>query len=459
MSLYESLPIPLQNLACSWAGYRRSRLRFTRHFHATLAEWEHTLQADLQQLHALQWRRLREIVEYARAQVPYYRELPAAEAQRDPFEAIQRTLARIPVLEKTTYREHCEDFLARDIPRRSLVRGKTSGTTGTALPLWWTREAVAEEFASFWRARRAAGVALTDASLTFNGQTIVPIAQSRPPFWRYNAWNRQTLFSLYHISPATLPAYVDAIHATPAAFAQGYPSSLHLIARALLDAGRPLPRGRLRAVFTSSESLLAFQRETIEAGFGAPVYDRYGVSEFCVSMTQCRLQRLHVDMEFGIVEVLPEERGPGFVRGPLLVSGFANRATPLLRYRVGDVGTRSQEPCACGRAGDVFLDVDGRIEDTIRLPDGRWIGRLDHVFKAQLDVAEAQILQETPRAIEVRIVRRPSYSERSERGLLAEFRSRLGDEIEIELRYVESIARDPNGKFRAVKSKLAKLPR
>ena len=51
MSLYGSLPIPLQNLACSWAGYRRSRLRFTRHFHATLAEWERTLHADLQQLH------------------------------------------------------------------------------------------------------------------------------------------------------------------------------------------------------------------------------------------------------------------------------------------------------------------------------------------------------------------------------------------------------------------------
>ena len=141
------------------------------------------------------------------------------------------------------------------------------------------------------------------------------------------------------------------------------------------------------------------------------------------------------------------------------MTGFANRATPFLRYRVGDVGTRSEAPCACGRAGDVFLDVDGRIEDYIALPDGRWIGRLDHVFKAQLDVAEAQILQETPRAIEVRVVRRPSYSERSERALLAEFRSRLGNEIEIELRYVESIARDPNGKFRAVKSKVAKLPR
>ena len=459
MSLYASLPVPLQNLACTWAGWQRSRLRFSPHFQRTLADWERTLKAPLDELLALQSRRLRATVEHARAQVPAYRELPAPAEHRDPLEAMQRTLAQIPVLEKETYRKRCEDFLARDVPRDALVRGKTSGTTGTALPLWWTREAVAEEFASFWRMRRSLGVSLEDPNLTFNGQSIVPVEQARPPYWRLNAWNRQTLFSLYHMSPQQLPAYVDAIHAAPARYAQGYPSSLYLVARALLDAGRPLPAGRLTAVFPSSESLLAFHREAIEAAFAAPVYDRYGVSEFCVSMTQCRLRRLHVDMEFGVVEVLPEESGPGFVRGPLLVSGFANRATPFLRYRIGDIGTRLTAPCDCGRAGDVFLDVDGRIEDYVALPDGRWVGRMDHVFKAQLDVAEAQILQETPRAIEVWIVRRPSFGAASERELLAEFRSRLGGEIEIGFRYVESIPREPNGKFRAVKSKVAKLPR
>jgi phenylacetate-CoA ligase len=458
VSLYERLPIPLQHLACTLAGWQRSRQRYTPHFFASLAAWERSLGASLSELHEIQRGRLARLVEYARAQVPHYRELPPAAEHRDPAEAIARTLEAIPVLEKSTYREHSEDFLARDLDRGRLLRGKTSGTTGSALPLWWTREALAEEFASFWRMRRSLGVDLGDPNLTFNGQTIAPVSQTRPPFWRHNAWNRQTLFSLYHMSPAYLPAYVDAIFASPARFAQGYPSSLFLAARALQDAGRPLPKGRLVAVFTSSESLLAFHRETIEAGFGAPVYDRYGVSEFCVSMTQCRLQRLHVDMEFGLVEVVPEERGPDWVRGPLLVTGFANRATPLLRYRIGDVGTRSLHPCECGRAGDVFLDVDGRVEDYVALPDGRWIGRMDHVFKAQLDVAEAQILQEDVRAIEVLVVRRPGYSEASERGLLAEFRSRLGDAIGIEIHYVESIPREPNGKFRAVKSKVARLP-
>jgi len=226
----------------------------------------------------------------------------------------------------------------------------------------------------------------------------------------------------------------------------------------MLEAGMPLPRGRLAGVFTSSESLLAFQRATIEEAFGAPVRDRYGTSEFAVSMTACAENRLHVDMEFCIVEVEPAEETDEWVRGPLLVTGLAEPATPWIRYRIGDVGTRLKRPCTCGRAGDVFLDVDGRVEDYVMTPDGRLVGRLDHIFKDQLRIAEAQILQETREAIEVRLVPRGEWDAASERDLVKEIRSRLGDEIRIDLRPVDSIPREPNGKFRAVKSKVGRPP-
>jgi phenylacetate-CoA ligase len=104
----------------------------------------------------------------------------------------------------------------------------------------------------------------------------------------------------------------------------------------------------------------------------------------------------------------------------------------------------------------VFLDIDGRIEDYVKTPEGRLIGRLDHIFKEQLDVAEAQILQETEQALDVLLVRRPSYDAASEAKLLKEFRSRLGEAIRIDLQYVDAIPREPNGKFRAVKSKVGR---
>ncbi len=457
-TIYPALPIAGQNLACTASGFLRYRASFNRHFYRTLGAWERSIGEPIQSLWELQRSRLDRQVRRARDHVPYYRDLEPPSDAADPREAIGRTLRSIPPLEKRAYRDQPEAFLSRDMRRASLRRGQTSGTTGTALPLWYAPETLAEEYATVWRLRRSRGVRNpSDENLTFTGNIVVPFGQTRPPFWRRNAWSRQTLFSIYHMTPTNLRAYVDAIHRMPARYVQGYPSSIHLVARALLEEGRPIEPGRLAAVFTSSESLLAFQRETIEKAFGAPIADRYGVSEFGVSMTECLEQRLHVDMEFCIVEVEPTEETDDYVTGPLLITGLAPLATPQFRYRIGDVGTRSKHPCPCGRPGDVFLEVDGRVEDYVLTPDGRLVGRLDHVFKQQLDVAEAQILQTTKDAIEVLVIPRPSFTELSARKLLREIRSRLGDEIEIVIRSVPIIPREPNGKFRAVKSSVGRI--
>lgn len=457
-SIYGYLPIGLQNLACTWAGRQRARARFTPYFHEVLTQWCETGMSSDEALREIQQDRLVELASRALRFVPHYEKmgLPEPEPQVDAAKGIEEILSTFPVLEKADYRDAPESFIASDLPREVLIKGKTSGTTGSALPLWYTPEALAEEYAAVWRLRCWQGIELDDPHLSFGGQLLVPLRQKRPPFWRYNAWGAQTLFSLYHMTTENLPAYIEAIHSTTATYLQGYPSSFHLLGRAMLDSGRPLPKGQLKAVFPSSESLLAFHREVIEEAFGAPVFDRYGTSEFVVSMTGCVEGRLHLDMEFGIVEVEVQEETDDFVRGPLLVTGLGNDATPFIRYRVGDVGTRSKHACPCGRPGDVFLDVDGRVEDYIVTPDGRWVGRLDHIFKDQLDIGEAQIVQSEKSSIEVRIVVRPSFDGQSEKSLLKEIRARLGSEIRVDLRRVEEIPREANGKFRAVKSSVGK---
>jgi phenylacetate-CoA ligase len=450
--IYEALPVFAQNVACSAAGFVRERQRFTRHFWRTLAAWERSAHACEEELRAIQALRLARLIDYARIYVPHYAGIPPMQRRRDPREAIEATLATLPALEKAAYRDAPESFLSRELPRHRWTRGQTSGTTGTALRLWYSTEALGEEYATVWRMRRRYGATPSDPHLTFGGRMVVPYRASEPPFWRRDFALNQTLFSLYHMTARNLPAYVDAVHAAEASYAQGYPSSLHLIARALLDAGRPLPKGKLKAVFTSSETVLATQRAAIEAAFGAPLLDRYGASEFAVSMTGCSVGNLHVDMEYCIVEVEPHERGPGWVRGPLLVTGFANRATPFLRYRIGDIGTRLEAPCRCGRRGEVFESIDGRIEDYVVTPDGRVVGRLDHVFKKLTDIAEAQLVQLAVDRLIVYVVPLPSYGEASERALLRELRARLGDEMRIVVERVSEIARQPNGKLRAVKS-------
>ncbi|MBW2293620.1 MAG: phenylacetate--CoA ligase family protein [Deltaproteobacteria bacterium] len=455
--VFDHLPVFTQNLFVSMAGQQRFRNRFSEHFHATLEKWQKTIDGPEAALKEIQRERLLKLVERAREHSPFYKDIPAPSYASDAEEAIEETLSRMPVLEKRVYRDNTDAIVTRDIPSRQLRGGTTSGTTGTALRLFYTRETEAEEYATVWRLREALGVGLYDPHFTFTGKIIVPVTQTKPPFWRNNSYSNQLLFSLYHMSPTNLELYVDRLHETDAVYVNGYPSALHLVAREMLATGTTLTRGQLMAVFTSSESLLAFQREDIEEAFGAKVWDRYGSAEFAVSMTGCSEENLHVDMEYCIVEVEEIEETDEWVRGQLLVTGLANNATPFIRYRIGDVGTRLKGPCPCGRPGDVFLDVDGRVEDFIVTPSGRMIGRMDHIFKSMRNVEEAQILQTTPDAIDVVFVPGVGFDLAAETKLRREIRTRLGDEIAVDLHAVTAIDREPNGKFRAVKSTIGKL--
>ena len=90
-------------------------------------------------------------------------------------------------------------------------------------------------------------------------------------------------------------------------------------------------------------------------------------------------------------------------------------------------------------------------------PDGRLIGRLDHIFKKQVDILEAQIRQDSKEALEVLLVPDKTFTQKSERLLIGEIRRRLGDEIHIDIRQVDTIPRERNGKFRAVKSNVGRL--
>lgn len=453
-SVYGALPIPLQNVMCTVDGYRRYQQRFTKRFRAILAGLEESVGRPVEWHYENQWQGLRAVLERARREVPYYRFLPGIVDAGDPYESITKTLAEIPPLEKSVYRARTSDFLARDMPRHHYSRRFTSGTTGTALEIFDSTDRFAENYATVWRQRRSFGVDFADPFLAFTGQMVTPLKQAEPPFWREDRYSKRKLFSIYHMSPENLRSYVGPILDSDASYAEGYPSALHLVSRAMIEEGRTLPQGRLKGVFTSSESLLANQREAIEEAFGAPVRDHYASTEHVVAMTACAHDQLHVDMEFGIVEVEPVEETDDWVRGPLLVTGLGVPAAPMIRYRIGDVGTRSKRPCTCGRPGEVFLDIDGRIEDYVVTPSGRMVGRLDHVFKGRFDIAEAQIVQDENGVLRVGVVPAPEFNDQSIRLLTRSLRDRLGEDMDVQVSVIESIAREPNGKFRAVKSSL-----
>jgi phenylacetate-CoA ligase len=185
------------------------------------------------------------------------------------------------------------------------------------------------------------------------------------------------------------------------------------------------------------------------------------MAEIVAAASECNHSRLHLWPEAGVVETFAKGRSyPAGVAGELVCTGLFNVDMPLIRYRTGDRGCVSESvaPCPCGRTLPVLESVEGRIDDIVYTADGRPVGRLDPIFKARLPLLEAQIIQERLDFFRVIYVPGPGCDASTEEDIRSRLRDRVGP-VEVTFQPVERIPRGPNGKFRAVVSRIAGQPR
>lgn len=451
--IYRGLPAPLQNLACSAYGYRLIRRRYGAAYDSLEREiisrdrWSHA------QIRDFSAQRLQHTVSHAVATVPYYSQMFAA-LKLDPRDIrCVDELRFLPILEKRTVQQNLGAFRSDPLADAGCTTVHTSGTTGTGLVFPMTLEAEREQWATCWRYRSRLGISHQTWYAHFFGKSVVPYEQSRPPFWRVNSPGRQVLFSGYHMNDEFLPYYVHELNRRRLPWIHGYPSLLSVLANYLLQRGTALDY-KPAIVTVASESLLDHQKVAIERALQAPCRQHYGMTEAVGNISECPLGRLHVDEDFGHLEFVPI----GQDRHRIIATGYANLAFPLIRYDTGDVvelGPEHVSPCPCGLPGRLVRGIDGRIEDYVLTPDGRKIGRLDHMFKDMVNIRECQVYQYRNGTVVFRIVRGDNYRAKDERILHDEARVRLGSGLQIAFDYVTQIPRTKRGKLRFVISELA----
>jgi phenylacetate-CoA ligase len=131
---------------------------------------------------------------------------------------------------------------------------------------------------------------------------------------------------------------------------------------------------------------------------------------------------------------------------------------PLVRYRIGDVATLSNQPCSCGRGLPVIEKVEGRDADYVVTPAGSLISgiSLTENFAVLIKgAAQVQIIQETITHLRVRMVRGPGFDADSERQVKQLVLDTFGPTMRHDLEFVDDIPQEPSGKYRFCVSKVA----
>ncbi|HEY3975014.1 MAG TPA: hypothetical protein VGM18_18550 [Candidatus Sulfotelmatobacter sp.] len=457
--IYPRLPVFLQNAACWYYGKKEARARFGSIFDQRLRELMDSEQWSASEIEAFQNERLRRLVRHAYETVPYYRERWKSLKLSPDDIRCREDLSKLPVLTKEDVRQNFARLVSQDASSRDLIFRHTSGTTGKALHFYVTKAAIAFQWAVWWRHRLRFGVEPGAWHANFTGKRVVPLHQQSPPYWRWNRPLSQALLTMHHLTPAKIGSVMGFLNSRSFEFYSGYPSIIHMLALHAMEAGLTL-HAPPRAVFTGAENLLDFQRRDIQkfTGTGAVLSDQYGCSEGCGNASQCPELVYHEDFEFGIIE--GTELHPGSTAKSILCTGFASDVFPLIRYEVGDIGVWQQGGCACpcGRTSRVMLRIEGRQDDYVITPEGARIMRFDYVFKDALKVKEAQVVQEKVGEITVRVVRRDRYGAGDEADIRREIRRWISAQLVVRFEYLDEIEREPNGKFRAVLSRMKSQP-
>ena len=426
--------------------------------HATLRilrEMEGADGMSASELARLQDEKLRELIRYCHAHVPYIRaQMQAAGLVPEDIRSAS-DLPRLPLMEKADVRANREAL--RSEIARELSPFSTGGSSGEPLIFDIGKRRVAARVACRQRVDRWWGVSVGDPEIALWGSPIEVTNQDRLRNLR-DRLLRTRLLSAFEMNAAAISRYLDILEREACRQIFGYPSAIYLLCLQAQKERRNLRRLGVRVVFVTGEVLYPHQRELIVETLNCPVANGYGGRDSGFIAHECPQGGMHVLSDAVIVELLdPLGRpvGPGET-GEIVVTDLYSHEAPFVRYATGDMAALSARQCGCGRALPLLDRIEGRANDCVVAPDGRIINSLALVYAVREveGIDEFRIRQKEADEFYVQLVRNPQYPSDGEERIRKAWKSLMRSQVRVTFEYLTQLPQERSGKFRHVVSEI-----
>lgn len=340
---------------------------------------------------------------------------------------------RAPRLNKAVLRSsRIEDRVHDQRRGRRLTAERSSGSSGEPMTVYTDRSARRARRWAFLRALLACGYRPGQRCLLLTSRRDAPwLAIAR---WHY----------------ASIAADTESLARQLAGLAPrvlyGPLSTLELLAQRLIELRQRPPA--LRLVVSTAEQLTPRRLATLEQGFGAPVADFYGMTEFGLVAYRPPGNPIFVPARSSLIlEFIGVPDDPAAER--LIVTDLAEKTAPLIRYEIDDIVRRDPR-----RPGRPIVEFAGRTFDCIVRPDGRRLSpyRIDVALEHLPGLRAFEVVQQTDLSIDVTIDAAADDAERIRALVEQQLATVLGAGLRSRIS-TGTIPRGPAGsKFRAIRS-------
>jgi len=409
------------------------------------------LSAD--ELAALQWSKLKKLLQHAFENVPYYHDV-FNEVGITPAEIKELSdLSRLPILTKEKIRENRERLLAKNFPRETLIPNATSGSTGQNLHFFQTSQMKDASGGSMYRFHEWCGLKIADKTAHLWG---APIDLKKSTAVRAKEWFLNTIWlSSFDLTAASMRQYAARLQKFKPKIIIAYPTPLAVFAQYLIDYKIQIAP---EAIICSSETLYPHQRELIENTFGCKIFNRYGSREFGNLAMECEHHAgLHVATDRFVLEFFQDGR-PARVGevGEIFVTDLDNWGMPFIRYQIGDLGIPTDRQCACGRGLPLIESIEGRSFDIIQTPQGKSLGGTfwTLLLRSVPGIDDFQVRQSTIEGIRILIKINNDFKTEYANQLRQKIAAHCGNQFKVDFEMVAQIPLTKSGKHRFIISEI-----
>ncbi len=425
------------------------------HISEYLSVLEKTQWESPTKIREIQENKLRALVRHSYQNVPYYhKKFNELGIKPDDIKST-KDLSKLPVLIKDEVKANFPtDIAAKNYVNRPRLLYSSSGSTGEPVQYFIDKNAKSWKWASVFRSWRWAGFDLGKRYSTLWGSPITIEQHTKLSKRIQDFMMRHLWLSAYNMTEETLSLYIEKLRKFKPEIIRGYASAVYLLAAFMkhenVDDIKP------RGILTTAETLFDYQRKLIESQFDCKVFDGYGGETIVVSFECEEHKGYHIASEGVVVEFIKDgEHVSDGELGEIVVTDLTNYAMPFIRYSLGDVGRPTDDMCSCGRGLPLMKSVEGRTNDFIVTPEGKFLHCyfFPGLFKSITWVKQFQVVQETKNKLLINIVLESEPTVDEVDHLKELIRAYVGD-MEIVPKFVELIPSTPSGKRRFVISKI-----
>lgn len=317
-------------------------------------------------------------------------------------------ITKLPIITKDMIKAHADEI--RIAPKWKLIKNHTSGTTGTPLMVYEDWPSIWREQAYFYCYRKRCGYTYGQPIVSLRGNL-----EKKDLYLKVHISNTLYLSS-YNINPQTTELYYQQILKHKPVAIEGYPSSLYSLALMMRDKGLQL---HIPVAFTSSETLLDYQRELIEKQFDTQIFDHYGTTERTIRLSESFNHNGYFeDPGYSINEYAEDGE---------ITTSLINFSFPLIRYKGNDVIEMME--ATEENPQEIVKKVQGRKSSYLIGKDGtEYSGALlTRVFKDIRTIDNAQFIQEKRGEVRLNYVPGKGFSKEDERKLVNAVKEQLGE--------------------------------